>query len=61
MEIFWKIWYLIIILPVILVTEGYEKLKKFMHKRGYEIDWAYTLLAVLILILIITLLVNYGY
>ena len=61
MEIFWKIWYLIIILPVILVTEGYEKLKKFMHKRGYEIDWAYTLLAALILILIITLLVNYGY
>jgi len=60
-ELFIKIWYFIIILPIILVTEGYGKLKKFMHKRGYEIDWAYTLLAVLTLILIIALLVNYGY
>jgi len=60
-EFITKIWYMIYILPVILITEGYELLKKFMHKRGYEIDWAYTLLAVLILILIIALLVNYGY
>jgi hypothetical protein len=32
-----------------------------MHKHGYEIDWAYTLLAVLILILILVLLTQYGY
>ena len=52
---------MIYILPVIIITEGYELLKKFMHKRGYEIDWAYTLLVVLVLILIISLLVQYGY
>ena len=52
---------MISILPVIIITEGYEMLKKFMHKRGYEIDWAYALLAILVLILIIVLFLQYGY
>ena len=60
-EIITKIWYMIYILPVIIITEGYEMLKKFMHKRGYEIDWAYALLAILVLILIIVLFLQYGY
>ncbi|MFZ3011695.1 MAG: hypothetical protein WA060_01695 [Minisyncoccia bacterium] len=60
-ELFLKIWYFIIVLPIILVTEGYERLKKFMHKHGYHPDWAHTVLAVLILALILALLVQYGY
>ncbi len=60
-EIIFRVWFFIIILPITLVQEGYGKLKKFLAKRGYEIDWIYFTLATLIIVLIILLLLGYGY
>jgi hypothetical protein len=60
-ELFLKVWYFLFVLPYILITEGYKKLKKFMNKHGYHPDWAYTLLAILFILLIIALFLQYGY
>jgi NhaP-type Na+/H+ or K+/H+ antiporter len=61
-EILFKIWFLIAILPVLMVQRGYEIYKEYMHKHNRPIDWihfVYVLLALLIIILIVLLI--YGY
>jgi len=61
-EIIFKIWYTIAILPLYLAIEGYDKLKKYMIKRGHPWDWSYNLyivLVILIILLIILLMLGY--
>lgn len=60
-ELFLKVWYFLFVLPYILITEGYQKLKKFMNKHGYHPDWTHILLVILIIALLLALLVEYGY
>ncbi len=60
-EIIFKIWYIIAILPAYIAIEGWEMLKKFMAKHGYKLDPFYALLVVLVFILLILLLLRYGY
>jgi uncharacterized membrane protein YidH (DUF202 family) len=61
-ELFFKIWWMIAILPVLILLKGYDMFKKFMKKRGYPMDWvyvAYFLLAVLVILLILLLANGY--
>lgn len=52
-----KVIFLPIILPALLVHEGYERLNKYLKKRGWpQIDWFDMTLLGLIIILIILLL-----
>ena len=61
-EVFLKIWYFIIILPIYLVKEGYEKLKKYMHKNNRTLDLNHTLYFVIaVLVIILLVLLAYGY
>ncbi len=60
-ELILKIIFLIVVLPFLVVNEGYEMLKKWMKKHNYTPDWAHTVLAILIVILIILLILQYGY
>lgn len=60
-EIFSKIIFFIFVLPFLMLSKGYEMLKKFMSKHGYTFDRLYVLLAALILLLILVLLLQYGY
>jgi len=41
-----------VILPITIAQEGWAMLKKFMDKHNYHPDWAYTLLAILIIFLL---------
>jgi len=57
MGILMKILFGVVILPALLVHEGYERLNKFLKKRGWpQIDWFDMTLLGLIIILIILLL-----
>jgi hypothetical protein len=61
LELFFKIWYLIFILPIYIIKEGYEKYKNYM-KKNYPKDTLYPLypiLAVLIIVLVVLLLNGY--
>lgn len=60
-QIIYKIWYLVVILPILIVIEGYKMLKKFMAKRGYTPDWAWAWLVILVVLLLIALLFQVGY
>ena len=60
-EIVFKIWFLIAVLPLTIAQEGWAMLKKFMDKHNYHPDWAYTLLAFLIIFLFVAILLQYGY
>lgn len=60
-QILFKIWYMIAILPVLIVTEGYKLLKKFLLKHNIKLDPLYTILFVLVVFLIVLLLLKYGY
>lgn len=60
-EILFKIWFLIAILPVLLVTEGYKLLKKFLLKHNIKLDPLYIVLFALIVLLLVLLLLKYGY
>jgi len=60
-EVLFKIWWMIALLPLLIVIEGYKKLKQFMNKHDYSPDWAWTWLVILIVLLIILLLFQYGY
>jgi hypothetical protein len=60
-EIIAKIWFFLVMLPFMILTEGYKVLKKFMTKRDYKLDWMYVTLAALILLLVILFLLQYGY
>jgi len=60
MGILMKILFGVVILPALLVHEGYERLNKFLKKRGWpQIDWFDMTLLGLIIILIILLLNGY--
>lgn len=58
-EIILKIWFFLAILPFTMATEGYNKLKKFLEKNNYKLDWVYVLLIVLVIFLIILLLMGF--
>ncbi|KKT00523.1 MAG: hypothetical protein UV76_C0009G0002 [Candidatus Nomurabacteria bacterium GW2011_GWA2_43_15] len=60
-EILFKIWFTIAILPFLIMIEGYKKLKIFLGKHGYTLDWTHVALAILITLLIVLLLIEYGY
>lgn len=60
-EIIAKIIFFIFILPILILGEGYDMFKNFMAKRGYTLDWAYVTLAILVIILIILVMFQYGY
>jgi len=60
MGILMKILFGVVILPALLVHEGYERLNKFLKKRGWpQIDWFDMTLLGLIIILVILLLNGY--
>lgn len=60
-ELIFKIWYLIAIFPVLIILDGWEMFKKYMGRKGYKVDLAFTLLFILIIALITVLLLQYGY
>ena len=60
MGILMKILFGVVILPALLVHEGYTRLNKFLKKRGWpQIDWFDMTLLGLIIILVILLLNGY--
>jgi NhaP-type Na+/H+ or K+/H+ antiporter len=61
-EIFLRIWFFIIVLPIILIQEGYKKFKKYLEKKGHPMDWMYFVYAALfILVLFLVILLAEGY
>jgi len=60
-EFLFKVWYMIAVLPFLILLEGHKKLKTVLANHGYNIDWTHTTLLVLILVLIVLLFVKYGY
>lgn len=59
-EIVSKIWYFIIILPILILIEGYKMLKKTMSKKGNYLDkFLYLSIVLLIILLIITWIMGY--
>jgi len=52
-EMFLKVWYFIVILPILIFQEGWAMFKKFMDKRGLWWAFPYFLLAFLVALLII--------
>lgn len=61
-EILFKIWFLIAILPVLIVQEGIKIYKEYMKKHDNPTDWmhlVYVLLIVLIVIFVVLLLFGY--
>ena len=61
LEVLFKVWWMIAVLPFLIAIEGYKKLKKFLNKHGYSPDWAWAWLFILIVFLIVLLLLQYGY
>jgi hypothetical protein len=54
------IFFAVFVLPALMVHEGYEKLNKFLKKKGWpQIDWFDMTFVGLIIILIILLLNGY--
>ena len=61
-EAFFKIWFLIAILPILIFQEGLAWFKKYLAKNNREWDWLYLVYALLIalIIILLVLLIN-GY
>lgn len=59
-EIIAKIMFFIIVLPSMIITEGYEMFKKFLKKNNLSPTWEYVLLIVLVLLLLVLLLFGYS-
>ena len=61
--IIYKIWFLLVILPILIFQEGWAIFSKFLDKGNHRAElykkWPYFLLAVLVLLLIILLLMGY--
>lgn len=53
------IWFLAVVLPTLLVLEGWSKLKKFLNDRGWWQYWAEALLALCVILLIALLALGY--
>ena len=61
-EIFFKIWFLIAILPILIFQKGYEMYKDHMKKNNRPLDSMYLLYALLaVLVIILIVLLVYGY
>jgi hypothetical protein len=58
-EIFFKIWFFIVILPLTIAQEGWAMFKKFMSKGKRWHYFPYFLLGFLVLLLIILLMLGY--
>ena len=54
-----KVWFLVVILPFLIASEGYDKLKKFLEKNNYKVDWLYVMLGFLVFILVVLVLGGY--
>jgi len=59
LEIFQNILFFIIVLPFMIFSKGYDMLKKFAKKHGYEISFLHVLLVALIILLILLFLNGY--
>ena len=61
-EVFFRIWFLVAILPVLIATRGYEIFKEYLKKRNLPMDWIYFVYAALIvLVIILIVLLGMGY
>ena len=60
-DIFETVWFVLVIMPILMVQENYDRFKSHMEKHGYKIDWTDVTLFVLVLLLIVLLLLQYGY
>ncbi len=62
MEVIFKIWYLIAILPFYLLMEGTERLADFLKKRNIYAHWdIWHSWVIVLVVLLIVLLINGGY
>ena len=57
--IIWKIWYFIVILPILIIQEGWARFKVFMSQGNRWHNLPYFLLAFFVILLIILLLAGY--
>ncbi len=65
MDIVFKIWFLIVILPILIAQEAWAmiKAKKAKGENWYqptEDDWPFFLLAILVFLLIFLILISYA-
>jgi hypothetical protein len=60
-EIFAKILFFLFTLPVLIVHEAYLKIKELFRRNGQEVDWLFVLLLIMLAILFLLLLFQYGY
>lgn len=58
-EIFAKVVFFIVMLPILIFKAGYAKLKEFIKNNNYGKSWEYGLLAILVIILVILLMAGY--
>ena len=62
MDVLMKIWFLIFVLPFIILQSGYLKLKDYLLKNHNISERSYTLYAILIaLIIILIVLLSLGF
>jgi len=59
MELLFKIWYLVAILPVLIIIEGYDMFMKFMSKGNRWSKFPYYLLGFLVFLLIVLWIKGY--
>ena len=61
-DILFKIWFLVVIMPIHIAREGFGMYKEFMIKRQGHWDWAYGLYpVVLVLFILLIILLANGY
>ena len=58
-EILFKIWYFIVIFPILIMLKGYAMFKDFMHRHGIGWPLLYFLLIILSVLLIILWIFGY--
>lgn len=62
-ELFFKVWWMIALLPFIITMEAWDRFSKFMDKGNHwptvKEKWPYFLLAVFVLLLLFLLILGY--
>ncbi len=58
-EIFEKIFYLLVLLPFLMISEGYAKFKAFMDEKKAWGKFPYVLIMILVIILLVLLAEGY--
>jgi len=58
-EIFFRIWYFIAILPILIAIEGYSMFKKFMSQGNRWAKMPYFLLIFFVILLVLLLIAGY--